>query len=108
MPGVDALLVLGLAAVILIHSLLEFPLWYVSFLAVFAVLIGLSPAKAIAINLRMRTRLRYAISMGFVVIVCWQTVACLVMYQDWREWVKPSDSADENMHRSERVIKAGG
>lgn len=103
--GVDALLVLGLALVLLGHSLLEYPLWYASFLMVFAVLMGVSPAKGFA--LPVRPALRCAGVLALVLVVAWQVIVGLVMYFDWVRWVMPSRDAAENKVRIEALLQHG-
>lgn len=47
---------LMLAVVLLIHSLFEYPLWYLPFLVVFFFVLALSPREVIALEIRYRMR----------------------------------------------------
>ncbi|MGL6072514.1 Wzy polymerase domain-containing protein, partial [Craterilacuibacter sp.] len=103
--GADALLVLGLALVLLGHSLLEYPLWYASFLMVFAVLLGLTPARGFAVAIR--PSLRRLGSLLLLGLAGWQIVLGLVMYFDWVRWVMPADKPAENKARIEALLQQG-
>ncbi|RQW26522.1 hypothetical protein EHS17_10170 [Rhodobacteraceae bacterium CH30] len=103
--GADALLVLGLALVLLGHSLFEYPLWYASFLMVFAVLMGVSPAKGF--SLPVRPALRRVGVLALVLVLAWQVIVGLVMYFDWVRWVIPSRDAAENKVRIESLLQHG-
>ncbi|MXR36594.1 O-antigen ligase family protein [Craterilacuibacter sinensis] len=103
--GADALLVLGLALVLLGHSLFEYPLWYASFLMVFAVLMGVSPAKGFA--LPVRPALRRVGVLALVLVLAWQVIVGLVMYFDWVRWVMPSRDVAENKARIESLLQHG-
>ena len=103
--GADALLVLGLALVLLGHSLLEYPLWYASFLMVFAVLVGVSPAAGWA--LPVRASLRRVGALLLVLVIVAQTLVGVAYYFDWMKWVVPSSDARENKARIEALLTQG-
>ncbi|NDV11483.1 O-antigen ligase family protein [Crenobacter caeni] len=103
--GADALLVLGLALVLLGHSLLEYPLWYASFLMVFAVLVGVSPAAGWA--LPVRASLRRVGALLLVLVIAGQTLIGVTHYFDWVKWVVPSSDARENKARIEALLVQG-
>jgi len=44
---------LGIAGILIVHSLLEFPLWYAGLLAIFALVLGLGDASRPMVTLRM-------------------------------------------------------
>ncbi|TIC86241.1 O-antigen ligase family protein [Crenobacter intestini] len=103
--GADALLVLGLALVLLGHSLLEYPLWYASFLMVFAVLVGVSPAAGWA--LPVRASLRRIGALLLVLVITAQTLLGVAYYFDWVKWVVPSSDGRENKARIEALLTQG-
>lgn len=100
--NVDAFLVLGLAMVILIHSMLELPLWAGSFLMIFGVIMGLSPAKLIRFD--FSKRIRVVIFVLFFVAFLWQTLTGLIMYKSWVQWYSPSRNMEENELRVEHFL----
>ena len=50
-PAAELWWMMALAAVIGVHSLLEFPLWYAYFLGIFAVVVGLGSARAVPMRI---------------------------------------------------------
>ncbi|CAM3771874.1 PglL family O-oligosaccharyltransferase [Parendozoicomonas haliclonae] len=98
----NGLLILSMSMVILVHSQLEYPLWYASFLFIFSILIGLSPTSKITIN--FRPAYRYIIS-AFIIVILWQTTTSAISYMDWARWVQPSGIAKEDKHRINELLE---
>lgn len=99
--NVHSLLVVLLAMVLLLHSMVEYPLWYMSFLSLFAVLLGLSPARRY--TLAIRPPMRRVLTWGFCVLLLWQSVAGLQAYGKLASWYMPGANAQANVMRAEEV-----
>lgn len=99
--NVHSLLVVLLAMVLLLHSMVEYPLWYMSFLSLFAVLLGLSPARRFA--LAIRPSMRRVLTWGFCALLLWQSVAGLLAYGKLVRWIVPGANAQVNVMRAEEI-----
>ncbi|GHD79725.1 hypothetical protein GCM10011419_23500 [Vogesella fluminis] len=96
-----SLLVVLLAMVLLLHSMVEYPLWYMSFLGLFAVLLGLSPARRY--TLAIRPSMRNVLMWGFCALLLWQSVAGLQAYGKLVRWIVPGPNAQLNVMRAEEI-----
>lgn len=96
-----SLLVVLLAMVLLLHSMVEYPLWYMTFLSLFAVLLGLSPARRY--TLAIRPSMRRVLTWGFCALLLWQSVAGLQAYGKLASWYMPGPNAQENVMRAEEI-----
>ncbi|MDC7709005.1 PglL family O-oligosaccharyltransferase [Vogesella indigofera] len=99
--NVHSLLVVLLAMVLLLHSMVEYPLWYMTFLSLFAVLLGLSPARRY--TLAIRPSMRRVLTWGFCALLLWQSVAGLQAYGKLASWYMPGSNAQVNVMRAEEV-----
>lgn len=93
---------LALLSVIGIHSLLEYPLWYVNFLAFASLLIGLGSEKP----LQMRFRLAPFLFIAIFIFALWSVVNLLKSYQQvestlssLREQGLPQSEIDKNLEK---------
>lgn len=98
---VNSLLVVLLAMVLLLHSMVEYPLWYMSFLCLFAVLLGLSPARRFVLDIRLS--MRRVLTWGFCALLLWQSVAGLQAYGKLASWYMPGPNAQANVMRAEEI-----
>lgn len=96
-----SLLVVLLAMVLLLHSMVEYPLWYMSFLGLFAVLLGLSPARRYTLDIR--PSMRNVLMWGFCALLLWQSVAGLLVYGKLVRWIVPGPNAQLNVMRAEEI-----
>ncbi len=96
-----SLLVVLLAMVLLLHSMVEYPLWYMTFLSLFAVLLGLSPAHRFVLDIRLS--MRRVLTWGFCALLLWQSLAGLQAYGKLTRWYIPSANAQVNVMRAEEV-----
>ncbi|WP_374498247.1 PglL family O-oligosaccharyltransferase [Vogesella indigofera] len=99
--NVHSMLVVLLAMVLLLHSMVEYPLWYMTFLSLFAVLLGLSPARRFV--LAIRPSMRRVLTWGFCALLLWQSVAGLLAYGKLARWLVPGPNAQVNVMRAEEV-----
>ncbi|MDC7691787.1 PglL family O-oligosaccharyltransferase [Vogesella indigofera] len=99
--NVHSLLVVLLAMVLLLHSMVEYPLWYMTFLGLFAVLLGLSPARRY--TLAIRPSMRRVLMWGFCALLLWQSAAGLQAYGKLASWYMPGPNAQVNVMRAEEV-----
>ncbi|MDC7702428.1 PglL family O-oligosaccharyltransferase [Vogesella indigofera] len=99
--NVHSLLVVLLAMVLLLHSMVEYPLWYMTFLSLFAVLLGLSPARRYTLAIRLS--MRRVLTWGFCALLLWQSVAGLQAYGKLARWLIPGPNAQVNVMRAEEV-----
>ncbi|RKQ53386.1 O-antigen ligase [Vogesella indigofera] len=99
--NVHSLLVVLLAMVLLLHSMVEYPLWYMTFLSLFAVLLGLSPARHYTLAIRLS--MRRVLTWGFCALLLWQSVAGLLAYGKLARWLVPGSNAQVNVMRAEEV-----
>jgi O-antigen ligase len=96
--------VLSLAAILGIHSMLEYPVWYAYFLGIAAVLLGASETAAVTIGARTGGRPVLAL----VLLLGW--VACANIYQDYRALqslhrIAPSDAAVQGPSPTEVLLE---
>lgn len=98
---VHSLLVVLLAMVLLLHSMVEYPLWYMSFLGLFAVLLGLSPARRYTLDIR--PSMRRVLTWGFCALLLWQSLAGLQSYHKLARWYMPGPNAQENVKHAEEI-----
>ncbi len=96
-----SLLVVLLAMVLLLHSMVEYPLWYMTFLSLFAVLLGLSPARRYTLAIRLS--MRRVLTWGFCALLLWQSLAGLQAYSKLANWYMPGPNAQLNMMRAEEI-----
>lgn len=75
----EGMLALGCMAVTLIHSMLEYPLWYLYFLAMLVVFASMAPARTARAGLLVRAAwLLGMVYVGYLSIVTWSTYNELV------------------------------
>jgi O-antigen ligase len=84
---------LALAAILGIHSMLEYPLWYAYFLGIAAAILGMSERRSIAVGDPRRGRLVLVASL----LLGW--MALVNLYQDYRTL--------QALHRIERTGQSG-
>lgn len=96
-----SLLVVLLAMVLLLHSMVEYPLWYMTFLSLFAVLLGLSPAHRFVLDIRLS--MRRVLTWGFCALLLWQSLAGLQSYHKLARWYMPGPKAQENVKHAEEI-----
>ena len=100
--GSNELFISSLATVIIIHSLLEYPLWHFSFLAIFSILLGLN--NTLTIRIHPLPKLRKICIALFSTIILYQTAIGTIYYFKWASWVYPTTDADENRYRLEQLL----
>lgn len=98
---VHSLLVVLLAMVLLLHSMVEYPLWYMTFLSLFAVLLGLSPARRFVLDIRLS--MRRVLTWGFCAVLLWQSLAGLQSYYKLARWYMPGPNPQENVKHVEEI-----
>lgn len=102
-PNENDYYLLSLILVFLCHSFFEYPLWYVNFLMVFSVLLGLVPVKKLYITFNKNIRI-FTI-LVFSIIFLWQAILGVKMYSRWVYWVYPSKLEVENRARLDVLLQ---
>ncbi|AAQ61868.1 PglL family O-oligosaccharyltransferase [Chromobacterium violaceum] len=101
----ENLLLLLLAMMMLTHSMFEFPLWYLPFLAMLTTVCTLGPAP----RWRLRTPiglLRWSCIAGGMLMVA-HVVSGAMIFQRFVQYSAPSRSAEENVRRVDYIGKVG-
>lgn len=103
--GVEGLFVVLLAMVLLLHSMFEYPLWYLNFLGVFALLLGTTPARQV--ELEVRQRMRQSISWGLGALLLWQVGVGVDLYVKLARWYGPAGNPTLDAIRAEGILNVG-
>ncbi|XXQ67658.1 Wzy polymerase domain-containing protein [Neisseriaceae bacterium B1] len=85
--GAAGLFILGLVSVSLVHSFLEYPLWYIYFLSAFVLFLGFVPLNADEAREVMYSRARWQTGLGAAMaVLCLAAIVRLgFAYQDLRQ-----------------------
>ncbi|KJH69317.1 hypothetical protein UF16_00165 [Chromobacterium violaceum] len=101
----ENLMLLSIALMILVHSMFEFPLWYLPFLSMLVIVCVLGPA------LRWRLQIRTGALRGLCavagVLMLAHVLSGAVFFWRLIEFTIPSAAAQENMKRVEYVSRVG-
>ncbi|NHQ83001.1 hypothetical protein HA051_15645 [Chromobacterium vaccinii] len=101
----ENLLLLLLAMMILTHSMFEFPLWYLPFLAMLVIVCTLGPAPCW--HLRTRTGLLRWLCIASGVLMLVYVASGSVIFQRFVQYSVPSRSVEENVRRVDYIGKVG-
>ncbi|TCP15281.1 O-antigen ligase [Crenobacter luteus] len=103
--NVRSLYLLSMLMISSIHSLFEYPLWYLPFLLGVVLLLGFSPAPAV--TLPVRPLLRRLIVTVFAGAVLAYAATGVGHFRTLTTWIHPSPSATENAARIRGLVALG-
>ena len=96
------LFLLNIAGVTLIHSLFEFPLWYMPFLTMLALVMTLSPTEAVLIDIGVK--FKRVLCGGSVVVLLVVFVSGAFYFNFLTRSALPTSSVVENKNRLSKLI----
>ncbi|WP_181880966.1 PglL family O-oligosaccharyltransferase [Crenobacter cavernae] len=101
----NSLFVLAMLMISTIHSLFEYPLWYLPFLLGVTLLLGFSPAPAIGLPVRSSLRRFFATVLAVAVLA--YAATGVSHFRNLSAWLYPSPSPAENVERIRSLVDLG-